>query len=296
MRMTNSSSYDKGVALEQAVRAIEEAVLRSSPGLLPTAIRIEGNKVVVVAGVRHEIDLYVVVEAARGYESTFIFECKNWTSPVGKNEIIVLSEKVRALAVQRGFIVAPQFTRHAEAQASLDPRIELLTATVLDPNLVRVPARFHSIGTGQSHAHVMFNMDLPETELRARQVDLAAATLVVDGVRMDTEPFVQRLIAEARDSALGRFSSAFADEGTHKVPFQTIREVTPGSMTIDGLPVRSIALTGTVDVQINKAVVIAAYDIETRGRHITVQISIPNAVITGTFVQIPTSRLIPPSA
>src|SRR5437879_2880832 len=47
---------------------------------------------------------------------------------IPKNDIIIFSEKIKAAEAQRGFFVAPSFTRDAEAQARLDPRMELLTA------------------------------------------------------------------------------------------------------------------------------------------------------------------------
>src|SRR5271157_2870091 len=94
---------EKGSALEQAVRGIETVILRSSPNLREDTFTIECNKIITVNGVRHEIDVYVKVAIAGGYTATFIFECKNWEEAVGKNEIIVFAEKIRAASAQEGF-------------------------------------------------------------------------------------------------------------------------------------------------------------------------------------------------
>src|SRR5215469_1042866 len=97
---------EKGVALEVAVHAIEQVILESSPALRGELFHIERRKILIVGGVRHEIDIFVTVGAAKGYESTFIFECKNWDKPVGKNELIVFSKKIDAATAQRGYFAA----------------------------------------------------------------------------------------------------------------------------------------------------------------------------------------------
>uniref|UniRef100_UPI00286BF9C8 restriction endonuclease n=1 Tax=Methylibium sp. TaxID=2067992 RepID=UPI00286BF9C8 len=114
------SPKEKGDSLEDAVRAIEDSILRSAPGFAHGTFRIEQKRIVQSAGVRHEVDLFVTASLATGYEATFIFECKNWQAKVGKNEIIVFSEKVATVGAQRGFFVARAFTRDARAQAAKD--------------------------------------------------------------------------------------------------------------------------------------------------------------------------------
>jgi hypothetical protein len=52
------SPADKGHALEDAVHAIEGAILESSPSLREKPFRIEMRKVINVGGVHHEIDVH----------------------------------------------------------------------------------------------------------------------------------------------------------------------------------------------------------------------------------------------
>jgi hypothetical protein len=68
--------WEKGTSLELAVHAIEAAILRSSPSYQEKTFGIEMKKIVTVAGVRHEVDIWVSVDLGRGYEAFFIFECK----------------------------------------------------------------------------------------------------------------------------------------------------------------------------------------------------------------------------
>lgn len=122
----------KGRALESSVRAIETVILHASPSLAKKTFCISSNRVVTVDGVRHEIDVHVEVAIAPGYDAVFLFECKNWEAKVGKNEIIVFSEKISALRAQKGFFVAKSFTADALAQAKKDARMELLVAAEID--------------------------------------------------------------------------------------------------------------------------------------------------------------------
>ena len=77
---------DKGDALENAVAAIEEVILQSSAGIGRKPI-IEKKKIIIVNSVRHEIDVYVTADLAPGYESIFVFECKNWKALLSPNVI-----------------------------------------------------------------------------------------------------------------------------------------------------------------------------------------------------------------
>jgi len=125
-------AQDKGDALENAVAAIEEVILQSSAGIGRKPI-IEKKRILIVNGVRHEIDVYVTVDSAPGYRSIFIFECKNWKEAVGKNEIIVFSEKIDVSRATSGCFVAKSYTSDAVNQAKQDPRITLLLAAEHDP-------------------------------------------------------------------------------------------------------------------------------------------------------------------
>lgn len=119
----------KGNALEKAVRLIQEAVLKADPKLEGSKFVIEPAKIIKVNGVHHEIDLLVKTLPGSDYESTCIFECKNWNKPVGKNEVIVFGEKVKAVSANRGFMVARHFTKDAEAQVKKDERLRTVICT-----------------------------------------------------------------------------------------------------------------------------------------------------------------------
>ena len=130
--MLMDTPREKGNSLENAVAAIEAVILQSSAGMgrKPT---VEKRKIITVNEVRHEIDVYVTSNLAPGYKPIFIFECKNWKEAVGKNEIIIFSEKIDASHATSGCFVAKSYTSDAVSQAKRDSRITLLLAAEHDP-------------------------------------------------------------------------------------------------------------------------------------------------------------------
>src|SRR6267378_3078879 len=112
----STEHIDKGRALEQAVKFIQETILESSPNLKGSDFTIENNVRDTSSGVLHEIDVLVITQPNTDYEAKIIFECKNWSKPVDKNEITILADKVEALQATKGFIVAKSLTSHAQAQ------------------------------------------------------------------------------------------------------------------------------------------------------------------------------------
>ena len=122
----STDNMAKGRALEQAVKFIQEAILKESPELKGTNFTIETNVRDKSSGVLHEIDVLVRTHLKTDYEAAWIFECKNWSSPVGKNEVIILAEKVEALRANKGFLVAKSITSEAQAQLQQKPRLEFI--------------------------------------------------------------------------------------------------------------------------------------------------------------------------
>ena len=146
-----TTAQHKGNALEEAVRAIEETILRTSPNVKDKTYRIESKKIINADDVHHEIDLVVTFDLGPGNKPVYIFECKNWQEAVGKNEIIIFAEKIAAAGAQRGFFVAKSFTSDAVAQADKEPRMELVIAAEHDPVSTILPFGYHSIFNRPTH-------------------------------------------------------------------------------------------------------------------------------------------------
>jgi hypothetical protein len=281
----SGTSKDKGDALEHAVKAIESVILRSYSGLSENTFRIEAKKIVVVEGVHHEIDLQVTVDLGRGYSAIFIFECKNWLGEkVGKNEIIVLAEKVKACGAQRGFFVAKSYTRDAIAQAALDSRIELLMAEELDPSAILVPGGLHVLEIMKTKFGAFlhpFN-EIPED----RRGVVTKASLLLGNEQVNLDGYFNTWIGQLREHRTNHFNSLIAQEGPHSLQIADTRTFAVGEAILNGTALASIDVTGTVEVYVKKGIVVSAFDVTTRGRFVTVQINTPTSAFSGEFVSV----------
>lgn len=119
---------EKGNLLEEVVESIERFILEEDSSIKDHNLTIERRKRIRVDEVLHEYDLFIKIDMGNSYESTFVFECKNWEDNVNKNEIIVFSEKINAVNATKGFFIAKSFTKDAIAQAAKNQRIKLVIA------------------------------------------------------------------------------------------------------------------------------------------------------------------------
>jgi len=130
-----NTNLEKGNQLETAVELIEKAILNSDSSLRGSKFIIELKKILVIEGVRYEIDLYVEINHNFGYQSVYLFECKNWESNVPTEEITKFSDKISVTKAQKGFFIAKSYTSSAESKARLDKRVNLL---YVDDNPIEV--------------------------------------------------------------------------------------------------------------------------------------------------------------
>lgn len=285
--MIERTPAEKGDALERAVRLVETAILRSFPNYSEKTFRIESNKTIHVNGVRHEIDLYVTVLMGGGYDSVFIFECKNWQDKdkVGKNDIIIFAAKIAAAGAQRGFFVAKAYSEDAIAQAKLEPRLERLRVEEFDPRTLAVPHEFHGLQVGEPTFRL--NIVGMNATRESVAVPLVINTTVFElkGTALDLMEYIRVWGAQLIDERTKRFPSLQVDAGPHMLDLDDERVFANGEVVVNGLGVRSMKLSGIVEVHVAKAVIVSAFEIAARGRVITVQVDMPLVQLTADFVQ-----------
>jgi hypothetical protein len=251
------------------------------------------KKIVTVAGVRHEVDIWVSVDLGGGYEALFIFECKNWADKVGKNEIIVFAEKIRALQAQRGFFVAKSFTTDAEAQATLDPRITLLRVADVPAADVPVPFGFHGMSVESTNVEVAFITPGGGENSERERIDVSTAIVVIGGEPVAVEKYVNEWVAIERDRCVNSFPSQAADEGVHELPFEAERSFDAGAAVLGGREMARIRLRGHVRVRVVRPKIISHFQVATRGRALTVALDLAGAQLSAAFVALPST---PPSS
>lgn len=283
-----NSSKKKGDELEAAVRAIESAILRAVPGLEEGTFEIVGNKIIKVDGVRHEIDVYVTASLAVGYESVFIFECKNWRRTVGKNELIVFSEKIAVSGAQRGFFVASKFSRDAKNQAKKDQRIQLLTGTHFAPVTRVMFPQLQFLSVTATDADVRFVWFGEEVDGKLKPIDLSGKPITVEGELLDASTYLNEKIVRARDAKLNPIGWALP-EGKQMLDFSDELEFDEGAVIFEERPLRRIEINGKAEVRRATGSVRSVFEIGTRGRMLMVAADAGAIEVEMQVVELPSS-------
>jgi hypothetical protein len=256
----SSSAHEKGRLLERAVELIERHILTVEHNLSDAELTIENRKIVNFSRVRSEIDLYVKIHASHGYDSVFIFECKNRHSSADKNDIIVFSEKIDITNAQHGFFVARSFGTDAIARAALDPRITLVTATIEELDYVTTFTRFEWRDINYSNVHVEFR----SPNKSAQRSDMTEATFTVGGQPTTLIDYT----TEWRNAAAARAMSHLTRDmvGEHRLTINDGRIFPEDHITVDGTACSAARLRADVVVRIHHPKIAVRVGIEGRGR------------------------------
>jgi hypothetical protein len=261
------TAMEKGDALHRAVLSIEHAILKSTPTLSEKTFVIEDKKIVRVNGVRHEIDIYVTVDAALGYAAVYIFECKNWANPVGKDEIVAFSEKIRALNAAHGYFVAKSFTRDARAQAKLDGRLTLLLAAEHDFTGVVLPNVFnlHSIAAMPKHIEIQIKKRGAIGE-HFVPLDLDNANVTFQGEKLDLQVFLRDWANKAVADDTLKIRTDRLEQGVYEREAKSEREFPNCELIVNGLDVGWIGIVVDYHLHVFHPPIVSRFDVETRGR------------------------------
>jgi Restriction endonuclease len=258
---------DKGDALENAVAAIEEVILRSSAGIGREPI-IEKKKIIIVNGVRHEIDVCVTTDLAPGYKPVFIFECKNWKEAVNKNEIIIFSEKIDVSGATSGCFVAKSYTSDAVNQAKQDPRITLLLAAEHDPQ------NGHEVFQFFTRTPEMTTLDVtmfkPGSEgLDPRPVSMGTARLRCFGLPVN---FPAQLTLWSMKVCNGDLMEFFEEPVPAGIYHRTVNgdlHFQPGEVSLNDEGVERLAFHVEYKVTVTLVPIVSHFEVQSRGRCIT---------------------------
>ncbi len=259
----------KGKALEKAVRAIEGAIVRSLPAYAEKTFVIESRKRLSVAGVTHEIDIMVTVQLGKGYDALFVFECKNWKDKVGKNEIIVFSEKIRATGAQRGYFVAKSFTKPARSQAELSPRMTLTVVSEVQPDELPSPLPFHTVWRKTVHISVGLWPPGQEGSRHGEPMALEGSKAILKGESIDLGSQVRKWGSRAAQEAMRQLPTAEMPDGDHPQKTSWRRRFAAGEFMVSGDEVALVELEVDYVVTVHHPAITPCFDIKTRGRAIS---------------------------
>lgn len=256
----------KGRSLERAVQFVQQTILQSDPHLQGVKFSIEANKIVVVSGVRHEIDVLVKTLPNSPYESTPIFECKNWEKPVGKNEVIILTEKVNVVRANRGFLVAKSISKDAMAQLELDRRLRFIRCSEDFLNISSLTMELiHSVhDMYQKTVLIKFRGATPA--VHPQQIELTEVTCRLDNKPVTFSEYIEKHVAELVSHDHAENSAKYRNEGTH--PGEETKQIDfhPGEFVLNGLDVENMKLLIRFMVTVRKQKLVSKFELEGQGR------------------------------
>lgn len=265
------TSQQKGTHLEDAVRLIEQTILNSKPGLKDFPFSIETKKIFVVEGVRHEIDVYVEIDLGHGYKSIFIFEFKNWKVPVGKNELIIFSEKLKITNAQKGYFVAKKITKDAVNQAAKDGRIELLEVTTDNTILLSFPD-FHFIERDQSKVHTNANFlkrGACKKNIEYQPISPGDCKVELDGTSIDLTKYIHENSSKVIENRINNEPTNRLPEGVYNYEYNETLYYEPGSFIINGFDIERLELNITFPIIVTRPKIKYAFEVGRRGKVIS---------------------------
>lgn len=263
-----------GKNLEQAAEAIESLLLQQNSDLSGLTIEVQARRRERIAGVLHEFDLWVSVETV----GIFLVECKDWAKPVGKNEIIIFAEKLRATGALGGYVVARSFTADAKAQAKLAKNLRLEIARTELKSLVELP-----------QYHAVFNTIITDLSSVALTVGSQSAPttriFVWKGNRLTIDELSHLLLEEALTERMSIEPTASKPNGKYRLEFRKERKFDVAEIMCGLSLVRSASLHLVFDVEVEHPLLVWQFAIAERGVAVKYLTTRPEGTIEATFTR-----------
>lgn len=257
-----NKSQQKGDLLERAVFLIQESILKSDPKLTGTSFSIEIKKLLIIDNVRHEIDVFVKTHEGSPYEASWLFECKNWSKPASKNDVIILAEKVNASGAATGFLVAREFSKDAEAQAAKSPHIKLISCNDDFPNPLSIEM-YHIITDPWGIRIFLQERNVPPSP-NPKNFDGAAIMCFIDNTPRDFHSyammFVDQMVAEMKGD------NRYFNVGEHFTG--RLKEIyyEKKQLVVNGMDVEKMTISSFFWISVVNRKIISKFELEGQGR------------------------------
>jgi len=284
-----ASEYDpKGRALEKAVRFIQEEMLKTDPALKGAKFEIGSNQIIIKSGIRMEFDVLVKTLPGSIHESVSVFECKNWSKPVGLDQIMIFTRKLDAVAANRGFFVAKKFTKSAESAALLDQRIKLIRCSdeLIGPlrNLGMVLIQhFHEFQWMQ----VYFGWQSVRHDVFPDGIDLETTSCSYMGRPFDLKTFLE---TEADLEILReRRNRRYNHRGVHWREGEISLTFDSNMFFLGDVPVKFLRCRFGYTITVQRSCVCSRFDLEGHGRFVAfepIENFLPNRIVKANIIQV----------
>lgn len=230
-------NLEKGNKLERAIGAIQSIILERNPSLQNSQITFKNKKIIILKGVRHEIDWIIEIDLGNGYKSIFIFECKNRTDSANKNDMIIFSEKIKVFNATKGFFIAHKFTKDACAQAKQDARIELITFTEKLQGLGDGFEAVHYITYGVNNFQIYFEVEnLTNSELSEIK------SLILFGKLIEIKQFINKILQQFQFEMQQKAESNSSPIGMNVEQIKILSPFQSGELIVNGKECKQVQL------------------------------------------------------
>ncbi len=264
----------KGDSLEEAVEKIQSLILRTNPAFQNSNFTIERKKLIFPGDVKREIDLYVKVDPGNDMDSIFIFECKNWNSPVDANSITIFNTKITETNATKGFFIAKTYSKDAVKEAKKYPRLFILKATEDYIDLSPFPHMHMTLHNSDR----IFTMEIIEKGILSNEGStnkIEIGKVIYQGEKIPVQEFFNPIYEETIDQKMKTEMTQFLDEGIYKYSYHREIDYEDGKLLINQIEVEKIIIDVDFEIQIVKPIIISKFDIESKGRYLKQEFNMP---------------------
>jgi len=259
----------KGPGLERAIEFLERTILNEVPSLSDKSYDIYTNRIIIVDGVKHEIDIWVEFDIGSGYKSIFIFETKNWKKKIGKNDMIIFSEKISAATAQKGFFVAKAFTKYAIAAAKRDHRIQVLpleTEFLDNESMDTLIRTFHRVILDRANVNtqVRFVTQTGTQNEPGKQIEIQTATL--NGYPINVSEYIGPRIQQIVIDHVNSLPTADLPDGVYTYDLSEEILLASDHLVINDIERYKVQLQITYQIEVIPPPIVSKYDVAKRGR------------------------------
>jgi hypothetical protein len=216
---------------------------------------------VTVDGGQREIDIFVTRKGAHGYDSIFIYECRNRKKPANWADIAAFSRKIESTSATWGCFVARKFAKTARAEAKKDQRIRLLVAEeIVEPTDLFV--HFPQLRGLNAVLRRLFGGEpidygkIPEPRTYYR------------GWAVLLKPLIINLAQQICMDDIHEFLTTTPHEGVHEFEKRDSLPMRKFELVVNDQEITAISFEIRYHVRVVRAVVLSHFNIEGRGRHI----------------------------
>ncbi len=280
----------KGNILEKAVLEIEKLIFKQIGILDSKDIIIEPKKKFYEEGVCiHEIDLYVKVNQGFDYEHVYIFECKNWDyGPVDKKEISDFNEKIIYTNADIGFLIAKKVTKSANIVAKKHQRIKILKASSVLNKLFNAPI----IGKVETIDNIKvekftFVSNNPQSIATVSSETFDQNFISSSDIKITVKEFMYNFLTSIARQAKEQNYPKDIDSGIINYNVTSDIDYSSINLQLNNDRILQVKSIFSFDLIISKPIIKSSFDIEKRGRFVSIDIITPNKIYKMEYKSIP---------